>query len=234
MSVFRFKEFEIIQVNSALKVGTDAMVFGAFVNTEGKRNALDIGSGTGVLSLMVAQHNELLKIEAIEIDKGAIQDCHLNFENSKWSKNLILHQGDFLNFEFKNQFDLIITNPPFYFNGLLSDSNTINLAKHNASLPFDKLFSKVPELLTPNGDFWIIIPNELEEIILSLAENVGLMLNRKITVFAKQDRPSRLICSFSNVEKPITEESITIRESSGNYTDQYKSLTQDFHGAKLR
>jgi tRNA1Val (adenine37-N6)-methyltransferase len=234
MSVFRFKEFEIIQVNSALKVGTDAMVFGAFVNSEGRRNALDIGSGTGVLSLMVAQRNELLKIEAIEIDEGAIQDCHLNFENSKWSKNLILHQGDFLQFQFKKKFDIIFTNPPFYFNGLLSDSNTINLAKHNASLPFDKLFSKVSELLRPNGDFWTIIPNELEENILILAENVGLMVNRKIIVFAKHDRPSRLIFSFSNVEKPIIEESIIIRESSGNYSNQYKSLTQDFHGTKLR
>ncbi len=234
MSVFRFKEFEIIQVNSALKVGTDAMVFGAFVNAEGKRNALDIGSGTGVLSLMVAQRNELLKIEGIEIDDGAIQDCHLNFETSKWSSNLMLHHGDFLNFDFKNQFDLIITNPPFYFNGLLSDSNSINLAKHNASLPFDNLFRKVSELLTPIGDFWIIIPYELEENISSLAENVGLIVNRKIIVFAKKDRPSRLIFSFSNVEKPIIEDSIIIRESTGNYSDQYKSLTQDFHGTKLR
>ena len=234
MSVFRFKEFEIFQANAALKVGTDAMIFGAFLNAEGKKNALDIGAGTGVLSLMAAQRNKDLKIEAIEIEEAAIRDCLLNFENSNWSKHLKLYKGDFLQFQFKKKFDIIFTNPPFYFKGLLSDSNSINLAKHNASLPFDMLFNKVSDLLEPNGAFWIIIPYELEENILLLADNVGLMVNRKINVFAKQMRPSRLIFSFSNVEKPIKEESIIIRESSGNYTDQYKVLTQDFHGTKLR
>ena len=234
MSVFRFKEFEIFQANAALKVGTDAMIFGAFLNAEGKKSALDIGAGTGVLSLMAAQRNKDLKIEAIEIEEAAIGDCLLNFENSNWSKNLKLHNGDFLQFQFKKKFDIIFTNPPFYYNGLLSDSNAANLAKHNNALPFEKLFEKVAKLLSSCGDFWIIIPFELESFILSLASSVGLMEFQRINVCAKPGRTSRLIFCFSNTVKSYKEESFIIRDASGKYTQEYKVLTQDFHGITIQ
>ncbi len=230
MSVFSFKEFEIFQANSSLKVGTDAMIFGAFVNTEGKQNALDIGAGTGVLSLMVAQRNEDLQIEAIEVEEAAVHDCHLNFENSNWSNNLTLHNGDFLQFQFEKKFDLIFTNPPFYYKGLLSGSNATNLAKHNDSLPFESLFKRVSELLSNYGDFWIIVPFELESLMMSLSSSVDLVVFKKINVFAKPGRTSRIILGFSNATKSISEESFIIREESGKYSQDYKILTQDFHG----
>jgi tRNA1Val (adenine37-N6)-methyltransferase len=232
-SVFQFKEFEIFQENTTLKVGTDAMVFGSLINAENKRSALDIGAGTGVLSLMLAQKNPELLIEAIEIEAGAAKDCDFNFQNTPWKNRLKLHQADFLNHDFEKQFDLIVSNPPFYANGLLSASPNVNLSKHNKALPFDLLFKKSASYLTASGEFWVIAPYEQGDILKKLAQPLEWHLCSEIMVFAKPDRPSRLILSFSPSLKEKVCFELLIREASGGYSAQYKVLTQDFHGIKL-
>jgi tRNA1Val (adenine37-N6)-methyltransferase len=232
-AVFRFKEFELFQDNATLKVGTDAMVFGAVIDTENKTNALDVGAGTGVLSLMLAQKNPKMFIEAIEIEAGAAKDCDVNFQNAPWKNRLKLHQADFLDYNFQKPFDLIVTNPPFYTNGLLSASPNVNLSKHNHVLPFEALFKKSAEYLSASGEFWIIAPYEQRNVLIQLAQTVNWHLRSEITVLAKPERPSRVILSFSPIpsEKLISE--LLIREDSGSYSAQYKSLTIDFHGVKL-
>lgn len=231
--VFRFKEFELFQENSTLKVGTDAMVFGALINTKYKANALDIGAGTGVLSLMMAQRNPDLFIEAIEIEPGAAKDCDFNFKNATWKNRLKLHQANFLNHDFDKSFDLIISNPPFYANGLLSASPNVNLSKHNNVLPFEALFKKSAECMCESGEFWMIAPHEHRDVLKQLAQVVNWHLRSEITVFAKPERPSRVILSFSPIPSEKLTSELLIREDSGNYSAQYKALTIDFHGVKL-
>jgi tRNA1Val (adenine37-N6)-methyltransferase len=232
-AVFRFKEFEIFQDNTTLKVGTDAMVFGAIINTENKTTALDIGAGTGVLSLMLAQRNSDLFIEAIEIETGAAKDCDFNFQNAPWKNRLKLHQADFLDYNFQKPFDLIVTNPPFYANGLLSVSPKVNLSKHNHVLPFDALFKKSAECLSESGEFWMIAPYEQRNVLKQMAQVVNWHLRADITVFAKPERPSRVILSFSPIPSKKVCSELLIREVSGSYSLQYIALTKDFHGVKL-
>jgi tRNA1Val (adenine37-N6)-methyltransferase len=232
-AVFRFKEFELLQENTTLKVGTDAMIFGATIKTENKTAALDIGAGTGVLSLMLAQKNPDLFIEAIEIEEGAAKDCHFNFKNSPWKNRLKLHHADFLNHNFDKSFDLIVSNPPFYVNGLLSSSPNVNLSKHNHVLPFEALFKRSAEFLSEWGEFWMIVPIDERVVLQQIAESIELHMISETIVFSKPNRPSRVICSFSPTLSEKVSAELLIRESSGSYSQQYKTLTQHFHGVKL-
>jgi len=229
MSTFQFKQFSIQQSRSALKVGTDAMVLGSLINSENKSRGLDIGAGTGVLTLMIAQNNPNIQIDAIEIDADTSLDCKENFADSIWSERLRVIHSDFLGFPFQNKYDLIFSNPPFYHNSLLSSDQRTAISKHSVHLPFDRLFEKVSQILSENGNFWIIVPAEHALTIKEIAKENQLFQANEINVFAKPGKHSRSILSFSKIENPASLNSLTIREESGAYTKEYIQLTKDFH-----
>lgn len=233
MSKFHFKHFSVEQERSALKVGTDSMILGSFIDYTSRKKGLDIGAGTGVLSLMVAQSNPEIQIDAIEIDDESVIDCKTNFECSNWSERLNVIHSDFLAFPFQNKYDLIFSNPPFYHNSLLSSDERTAISKHSFHLPFDRLFEKVNHLLTDNGHFWLIIPAEHTQTIKEIAKENQLFLTKEIAIYGKPEKQTRSILSFSKIEKPNTTDSITIREVNGNYTEQYIKLTKDFHFKNL-
>jgi tRNA1Val (adenine37-N6)-methyltransferase len=231
MSTFHFKEFTIEQSRSALKVGTDAMILGTLIPRGFSGMALDIGTGTGVLSLMVAQNSPLLHITAAEIDQNSCLDAQANFFNSKFSSQLKVVESDFRNVE--GTFDLIISNPPFYLNGLLPDDTLKSSAKHSDSLSLNELFSYVKQHLHENGEFWCIYPFEHKEQVVEIAKNSGLHVSIDYSVNSKIYTKSRVVLCFNHDRSEVENYELTIRKSNGEYTDEYKELTKDFHGKKL-
>lgn len=233
MSTFHFKEFSVNQLNASMKVGTDAMLLGALIDASGKNTALDIGTGTGVLSLMVAQKNPLLQIEAVDIDEINVELASTNFQSSRFSSSLKVKQVDFLEYSSITKFDLIFTNPPYYEDGLLNPNDRKANARHEQSLPIEKLIDKSITLLKDNGDFWMIIPSVNKDKWISFSERKGLFLRRLYLIEGKKNVLNRVVLNFNFHSEKVIEEIITIRDSENNFTDQYKALTKDYHGVKL-
>jgi|TARA_R110000737_G_scaffold345455_2_gene374000 tRNA1Val (adenine37-N6)-methyltransferase len=234
MSEFQFKEFTIHQSRSALKVGTDAMMLGSLIHCHLKKNALDIGAGTGVLSMMVAQRNSEILITAIEIDSPSAEDATFNFENGPFSTRLTCRNEDFLTAQFEEQFELIFTNPPFYSNTLKTENSRLNQAKHVESLNPNSLCEKVKNMLSLNGDFWVIWPFQFQGEFISSALEQKLFLKRNITLEGSPANQVRSVLCFSNSDQTeIEEKTFVIRDENGQYTDEYRLLTHDYHNRKV-
>lgn len=234
MSIFRFKHFSIQQSRSALKVGTDSMVLGSLISCENKKKGLDIGAGTGVLALMIAQKNAEIILDAIELDSESSLDCRLNFENSDWSNRFNLIVGDFLNFSNDKKYDLIFSNPPFFENSQENEKDNKTMARHSKSLPFDLLFEKVAALLDENGSFWIILPFLGKDKQQGIAKQAGLTVLEEWIIEGKPNQPVRSVMHFKkgnveNREVQLISKSFLIRNSDGSYSENYKVATIDFH-----
>lgn len=231
--IFQFKHFSISQSNSALKVGTDAMILGALVETTNEKSALDIGTGTGVLALMLAQKNQTILVDAIEIDTASCIDARLNFENSNWEERLNLIKSDFLDYSFSNQYDLIVSNPPFYVNGLESPDGRTNQAKHSNELNFETLFNRVNQLLSLEGTFWLIYPFETHSFVESIARDNELFPSQFVEIQGKPNRPTRMVTCFKKIASPIKSEVFVIRDEEGNYSPNYIEAMREFHSKKI-
>ena len=233
MSIFQFKHFSVSQSNSALKVGTDAMVLGALIETTNEKSALDIGTGTGVLALMLAQKNSTILVDAIEIDAASCVDANLNFSNSNWKERLTLIEGGFLDYSFSNQYELIVSNPPFYVDGLASADERTNQAKHSNELNFETLFNHVNQLLSSEGTFWLIYPFETHAFVESIASENEMFPSQLIEIQGKPNRPTRMVASFNKMASPIKCEIFVIRDEEGNYSPNYIEATREFHSKKI-
>lgn len=231
MSVFKFKEFNIRQDRSALKVGTDAMILGSLISRNLGGKALDIGAGTGVLSLMVAQMSSAIHVTGVEIDTNSHADCKENFESSIFNSRLKAVIGDYK--EVQGEYDLIFCNPPFYLNGQISESDKINQAKHSDHAFVLELFSYVRYHLKSNGEFWCIYPYEHRHLIMEIALNHDLNLSVDYLVNSKEGVNSRSVMCFTKAKSNLQAGILTIRHSDGTYTEQYKGLTKEFHGKAL-
>lgn len=233
MSTFYFKEFKINQKDASMKVGTDAMVLGALIDSKQKKTGLDIGTGTGVLSLMVAQKNEHLAIHAIDIDRYNISLAKDNFENSKFENTFEAINEDFLNFKSSIKYDLIYSNPPYFENGLLNEEERKSNSRHEQSLPLIQLFDKTVQLLDDNGDFWVVLPSSNSDKWISYAQSIKLYLHELYLIEGKEGMLSRVVCKFNLSLGDISQKTLSIRDSNNNYTKEYKALTKDFHGVRL-
>ena len=231
--IFQFKHFSVSQSNSALKVGTDAMVLGALIETTNEKSALDIGTGTGVLALMLAQKNSTILVDAIEIDAASCVDANLNFSNSNWKERLNLIKSDFLDYSFSNQYDLIVSNPPFYVNGLESPNERIAQSKHAKELNFETLFDRVNQLLSSEGSFWLIYPFEIHGFVETIAGENELFPTQLIEIQGKPNRPTRMLSCYNKIASPIMREIFVIRDEEGNYSPKYIEATSEFHSKKI-
>jgi tRNA1Val (adenine37-N6)-methyltransferase len=232
MSLFHFKHFSIDQSNCAMKIGTDALVFGAWVSCDNSpKNCLDIGTGTGVLSLMMAQKYPNTKITALELDKNASETAQFNFQNNKIGQNCISLYQDVLTYTTLEKFDLIVSNPPFFEKSTKSTNSTRTTARHTDSLPLEKLFEKGTELLSDNGVFALVLPADSMERFLKGYQ--GLFPVRVLYVYGKQGSLTRICAVFSKYQSEMISTDLVIRNEDGTYTDAYKELTIDFHGVVL-
>lgn len=230
MSVFQFKEFDIVQKDNAMKVGTDAMVLGAFINANGRKKGLDVGSGTGVLSLMIAQNNTEISIDGVELDERSAKEGELNFANSNWSDRLKMHQGDFLKFETEERYDLVISNPPYYQSTLVNDDPRKASARHEQSLPMKEFIIKARNLMTDDGEFWFIVPADDQYSWKKACTSANLHMVEKISIHGKLGgEAKRVIYVFCNHRAILEESSFTVRDKKNGYTEEYKELTRGFH-----
>lgn len=233
---FSFKKFTVQQRLSAMKVGTDGVLLGAWVSLTGlEEHILDVGSGTGLIALMVAQRSAHAHVDAVEIESGAALEATSNFSNSPWRDCLSLHQTDFQGFAHHRHdlmtYDLIVSNPP-YFNGTYkSQQAERTAARHTELLSSEDLIVGVLQLLEPeNGRFAAIFPYENAAIFIAKAATAGLYCNRLLEIFPKPCRaPKRMAAEFSRHKKELITESIIIADASGDYTDDYRLLTSDFY-----
>ncbi|MDH4473309.1 MAG: methyltransferase [Fluviicola sp.] len=234
MSSFRFKEFDIRQSNSAMKVGTDAMILGSICTfPKSPKNILDIGTGTGVLSLMLAQRFEPTTITAVEIDQSASDDALFNFSKSPFSSKLNLVNKDIRLLKPGELFDAIISNPPFFENSSKSESDQRNLARHTDNLAYQELLQIVASNLTSDGLFWVIVPYESFHSLCDFGKENAMYVSHSIIIYGKPNKPIRVVIAFSKTAAQSTTSELTIRDDFGKYTEAYIELTRQFHAVDL-
>lgn len=230
---FRFKEFTVNQDRCAMKIGTDGVLLGAWVSVENNPSSiLDIGAGTGLIALMLAQRSNANTIDAIEIDADAYEQCVDNFEASPWGDRLFCyHAGlDEMVDEIEEKYDLIVSNPPFYREDVSSGNSSRDTARQNSSLPFDELVTSISKLLSPAGIFSVVIPFKEERKFLELAHDYRLYPRRILHVkgsSTSETKRSLLEFSFTKVNPTIKELYIEIKRHE--YTLEYIALTNAFY-----
>lgn len=231
MSVFKFKEFDVIQENCAQKVGTDAMVLGALVDHEFPKNILDIGTGTGVIALMLAQKYSDAHVEGVEISKECADTAKMNFINSPYKERLELIHTDFNTFTSDKTYDLIVSNPPFFKNSTHSPYLERTNSRHESTLKLENIISRAYELMNKNATLWIIIPNERSKEVEFIAKQNNLELTKQIKIFGVELKQVREILVLKKIHSSteVIKSNFTIRNVDGTYTDQYKSKTKEFH-----
>lgn len=236
MKPFKFKEFTIHQDKTAMKVGTDGVLLGAWCSVdEYPDTILDIGSGTGVISLMIAQRSDAMTIDAVEVDENAYEQTVANFEESDWGDRLYCYNATFTEFadeiaEEEETYDLIVSNPPFYTADFETEDTARNMARFTSSLSFEELIVGVSKILSENGKFCVVIPFKEEEGFINLAKEKTLFLNRICRVQGnKTSEVKRCLLEFSFNETEIQEESLIIEIERHQYTEDYINLTKDFY-----
>lgn len=230
---FKFKEFTINQDQCAMKIGTDGVLLGAWTSIkENPHSILDIGTGTGVIALQLAQQTDAETIDAIEIDDKAYEQAVENFENSDWGDRLFCYHASLEEFvtEIDEKYDLIVSNPPFYTDEFESENNARNKARFTSSLSFLTLLNGVSHLLSTAGLFSVIVPFKEEQNFIQLASKVNLFPVRicrvKGTPIAETKR-SLLELSFLESDLITTE--LIIENSRHQYTKDYVEVVRDFY-----
>lgn len=227
MKPFRFKKFTINQNKEVFRVGTDGVLLGALAKVEDAGNILEVGTGSGLISLMIAQRNPKATISFLDINVEAVNLATENFHNSPFNNRIRAFHGDFKEFKSEKRFDLIISNPP-YFEPNPSEKDF--LARQQRELSFDELIQKSTQLLSPAGRFSVIIPSPSGEYFKNKCIESGLLLENQINIFGIKDgHLKRLILEFSFKKKESTESDFIIEDSPRVYSTQYLEATTDFH-----
>lgn len=229
---FKFKQFAVKQARSAMKIGTDSVLLGAWTPLETPESILDIGAGTGVLALMMAQRSSAQTIDAIEIEEASYIECIENFEESPWGDRLFCYHCSFEAFvaEVDTSYDLIISNPPFYTSDYKSPEKMRNRARFEESLPFDVLLNGVDRLLSKKGVFSVIIPYTEVASFVALAALHHLFPMKLTHTYGHIDAtPKRSLIAFSRVVSSCEEDSLVIERERGVYTEAYVALTKEFY-----
>lgn len=214
-----------------MKVTTESCLFGSLIESEECASILDIGAGTGLLSLMVAQRLHKARVIAIEIDEEGARQCSENFENSPWSDRLIVVNAPVQKFESSSGFDLIISNPPFFKGSMRSSDTRKNIALHNEALDLDQLVFAVDRLLAEKGKAWILLPAYEMAVFTKKMETAGLFPHQYIEIF---NRPGdkvlfRKVVIFDRSGKEEGQRKITIRDSAEEYTEDFKNLLKPYY-----
>lgn len=229
---FQFKQFKIIQEKSAMKVNTDGVLLGAWANIEGVKAALDIGTGTGLISLMIAQRSEAI-ITGVEIEKNAAEEATLNVQNSKWSNRIFIENSSFQDFAVTTQskFDLIVSNPPFFTNGVKNTNPNVSIARHNHLLPFSDIIGGAIKLLNEKGKLALILPYDQTKDFIEKASRSKLFLTRITEVKPFPDAaPNRCLLEFETSELVVQKTQFSVYDKSrSSYSNDFKNLNKDFY-----
>jgi len=217
-----------------MKVGTDGVLLGAWCSLESlPKTILDIGTGTGIISLMLAQRSSAITIDGLEVDPSAYMQTVDNFENSDWSDRLYCYNASFQKFADdtnKETYDLIVSNPPFYTEDYITKNSSRNKARFTSSLTFKELIGGISKILSKSGFFSTIIPFKEESTFICLAEQHSLHLNKICRVQGNKNSDiKRSLMTFSFNKVKISETNLIIENSRHKYTKEYEELTNNFY-----
>lgn len=230
--IFNFKQFGISHAKSSMKVGTDAILLGSWIDVSNTNTILDIGTGCGIIALMLAQRSRA-KIDAIDIDKGSIEEASENFNNSQWDNRLQAIHSSLLTYQENStlKYDLIVSNPPYFQNSLLPSTEKLKLAKHNITLSYDDLIQSTEKLLSPHGRLAVILPSESAEHFIHKAEKAKLFLSGQLSIYPSPVKAAKrmiLVFGHTKIDK-IKSSGLILRNENEEFTEEYKQLTGDFH-----
>ena len=230
---FQFKQFIIRQNETAMKVGTDGVLLGSWAQISSKaERILDIGTGTGLIALMMAQRSSANVIDAVELNEAAYQQATDNFKESNWSEILSCYHTSFQEFsnDIKGDYDLIISNPPFYISTQKTILDDRAMARNSYHLPFSELLLGVAKLLNNKGSCAFIIPFSEQNNFIALAEKKGLFPSKITHVKGNSESPiKRSLLEFSFVKKEILKKELVIENSRHIYTKDYIQLVKEFY-----
>ncbi len=228
-SWFQFQQFRIEQDRCAMKISTDAVLLGSLAKAESPARILDIGTGTGVIALMLAQRFPEVSVQAVELDEDAASQASENFQESPFANRLSLFQGRVQDFPSGEKFDLIVSNPPFFPDHLKSQDTKRNKALHTDELSFEELIGKTALLLQPEGSFWVILPPRQMQDLEVLAERYGLCLFEKIKVRDNAQKPVyREIDGFSFSKTNQKVQELILKDEDLSYSGSYTALLSGF------
>lgn len=235
-SPFRFKQFTVQQNRSAMKVGFDGILLGAWSNVDRCQRILDIGTGTGLIALMLAQRTSADSpaphIDAIEIDEAAIPDATVNFASSPWHERLHLIHDRYQSWRDQSagQYDLIVSNPPYFQDSMPSQDSSRTTARHDRDLDVNDLLNGMQKMLTNDGRLCLILPTEIATSTMDKARSFGLSCRRRTSVRSlPTKRPHRELLEFWRTAGEPTSRELTIEEERHVYTDSFRKLARDFY-----
>ncbi len=228
---FQFKQFRIEQERSAMKVGIDGVLLGSWTDVSEAKTILDVGAGTGLIALMLAQRSSA-KITALEIEQNAASEARENAASSPWKDRIEVLHTSFQEFTqtTSEQYDLIVSNPPFFSNAIKAASNERTLARHNDSLSFEDLILNSLGLLHENGSLAVITPADAFDILNDQARINRLFLKRLTRIHPKPSKmANRLLVQWTKKEQDAEIKEINIYQNDGSFSEDFIELTRDFY-----
>ena len=231
MSRFHFKHFSLYHDRSTMKVGTDAVLLGAWVEIQPTDWVLDIGTGCGLLPLMLSQKG-VAHVDAVDIDKASIEEATINFEASQWREHLKAYCTNIVDFQSDKKYDLIISNPPFFNRFSKCDSERKSKARHNdAGLTYARICQEVCRLMKPEGRLSVVLPFDVMQEFLKTAEGFGLYLHKRMTIIPIAGKEPNRVNLEIGIGKPenVKEEIFVIRDTDNHFTLQYNEFLKDYY-----
>ena len=227
---FAFKQFTVRHDRCAMKVGTDGVLLGAWTDLSHSRRILDIGTGTGLIALMLAQRCMDARITAIDLDSAAVEQAQENIQASPWKDRIEALQQDICTYHPNGTFDTIVSNPPYFIDSLKCPDGQRSTARHTDTLDADRLIGKVSELLSSDGRFSIILPAEQTEDLIRVAGEKGLHPSRQTWVITRPGlSPKRILMEFRKIPVTLQPDELVIELERHVYSEEYIALTQEFY-----
>ncbi len=233
-SWFRFKQFLVKQGRSSMKVGTDGVLLGSFVDVANSKKILDVGTGTGLIALMLGQRS-IAQIDAVEIDENSFLDAFENTEASPWKDRINVYHSSFQEFArnfppSEEKYDLIVSNPPYYHKLQEAQLTGRQIARHQQLLPERDLLYYADRILKPQGNLWVIKPYERYEEFKESGKKYHLFPVSELLVrSAPEKEVSRIILRFAREKKRVESGELIIQKENREYSDEYVRLTQEFY-----
>ncbi len=232
--VFHFKKFSVSQSNAAMKITTDSVLLGAWTDCSGAENILDVGAGTGVIALMLAQRCTG-RIIALEPDRKTSREMTSNILHSPWAERIVPVQASFQHFLARDvegrlpKYDLVVSNPPYFMRDLPSRAPEKASARHTVTLTYEALLEGAGRMLTERGKLSLIVPCRYESYVISLASDQKLYCNRILEVRpGKKKAYFRVLMELGRKKEPLKKETLAIHDGGG-YSEEYKTLTRDYY-----
>jgi tRNA1Val (adenine37-N6)-methyltransferase len=228
---FHFKQFSLFHHRSTMKVGTDAILLGRWVEVKSTDVVLDIGTGCGLLPLMLSQKG-VAQVDAVDIDRASIEEATVNFEASQWREHLKAYHSDIVDYQSEERYDLIVSNPPFFNRFSKCDSERKSRARHNdAGLSYATICREVCRLMKPEGRLALVLPHDVSSDFLDTADRFGLYLHKRMTIIpiaGKEPNRVNLELGFGKPEC-VREETFVIRDADKHFTPQYTEFLKDYY-----